>query len=169
MEKELQIRPESVALVEYLDPHRDYGELTYQDICDGIMNGTIYAKPGGSDGVGQPVLRNASTGYSMAGSGKVPNSGVAKVDEEAKEIFKNRINLDINMLYDLIVANAKRGNVKAQMWLAEKATGKPTEERVASSAHEIATMMANMNRGPVTINMNNLDADERQRLFSIVD
>ena len=41
MEKELQIRPESVALVEYLDPHRDYGELTYQDICDGIMNGTI--------------------------------------------------------------------------------------------------------------------------------
>ena len=69
----------------------------------------------------------------MAGSGKVPNSGVAKVDEEAKEIFKNRINLDINMLDDLIVANAKRGNVKAQMWLAEKATGKPTEERVSSS------------------------------------
>lgn len=58
------------ALVAQLDPNRDYGDLSFADIKDGIARGAIEIEPGHL----LPVLKDAGTHKHIKGTGRPPGS-----------------------------------------------------------------------------------------------
>ena len=57
-------------LVSLLDPNRDYGERTFDEVKEGIARGLIVIEQGHS----LPVLRDAKTNRSIRGTGRPPGS-----------------------------------------------------------------------------------------------
>jgi hypothetical protein len=120
-EKELE------EMVSLLDPSRDYGTYRYDEIVEGIHDGTIRAFPGHP----VPILRK--NGISIKGSG-APLALVASSNKRpwVKE-FEDRGSADFATIYEALLQSALGGDVKAQMYFMDRMLGKPRETRESSS------------------------------------
>jgi len=112
-------------LIELLDPNRDYGERSYEQVCEQVRKGELTIKPPVYNNM--PVLRDPSAnGRLVRGSGRSHVSEVER-DIQTKGRFLARAQEDFDAVYESLVDSATRGDVRAQKVFMEMFVGRPKE------------------------------------------
>ena len=125
---------------------RDYG-IPLSDVCDAIHSGVLVMSPGHP----VPVIKYINSGRTHNGTGKAYDSGHSGKDSLVERL-KTRGNEDAELVYEWILDSAANGNSKAQIWLLEKFSGKPVEERVRKDPTAMAALVASL-REPTLIHV----------------
>lgn len=108
-------------LVALLDPHRDYGERTFEQIKEGIARGLILIEPGHTI----PVLRDPATHRSIKGTGRPPGVGDVKV---SRAYIERRFSNNKKAIWDALYKGAVTdGDPRWGKLLLEYGLGKPVE------------------------------------------
>jgi hypothetical protein len=109
-------------LIAQLDPERGYGDLTFEQVVEGVQSGAILIEPGSR----LPVLRNRATGHPLKGSGQPPQTGVS-VQQAALREFRERAQDDLPEAYDLLVQGMRSGDPRFHKIYFENLLGKMGE------------------------------------------
>ena len=129
----------STELIEQLDPDRDYGERSYNEVVEGVQRGELRLLPGRN----LPVLRDAATNHAVKGTGQ-PLDG--DVERWSRRHFNERAAEDFDDVYDAMVRSAKQGDVRAQKLFMEMFLGRPREAREVSSTPLMGLFMEWLSR-----------------------
>tara|TARA_R100000808_G_scaffold13830_1_gene33187 strand:+ start:2922 stop:3416 length:495 start_codon:yes stop_codon:yes gene_type:complete len=130
---------ETEDLIALLDPNRDYGDRSYEEIVAGCRDGSIHIGPG----TPTPILRHVGRGVSVKGTGAplaVKNQGREK--KAWVTIFEDRGANDVDAVYDALIASAVGGDVKAQQYYFDRMFGKPRESRDTQNESQLASFFA---------------------------
>lgn len=68
MTAEVEKRPSQDELIARLDPERDYGERTFEQVINQVGDGRLFLEPGAN----LPVIKDTASGRMVRGSGRVP-------------------------------------------------------------------------------------------------
>ena len=116
----------SEELIERLDPNRDYGVRTYEDVVREVRAGTLSLHEGATV---LPVIRDKTMNNVIT-----KGSGVTRVREKAdnprvqtKAVFLERAHGDFESVYSAMVESAVKGDVRAQKLFMELYVGRPRE------------------------------------------
>tara|TARA_B100001123_G_scaffold403419_1_gene491900 strand:- start:117 stop:578 length:462 start_codon:yes stop_codon:yes gene_type:complete len=117
-------------LIELLDPNRDYGERTYDEVVGGIRAGKIRILP--PSGSKHPILRNTDVPSGIhpiiKGSGRVTTvEANTKNPPATKARFMARAVDDFDSVYESMIESATQGDVRAQKLFMEMFVGRPKE------------------------------------------
>jgi len=119
-----QLPPARETLIAALDPKRDYGERTYDDVLTGIRAGAILIEPGQS----LPVLVEARMHRAIKGSGQPPQDGVS-VQQQIIRKFRELAIDDAPEAYALTIKGMRDGDPRwGKIWW-ELAGGKMGEAK----------------------------------------
>ena len=130
---------ETEDLIALLDPAKDYGDRSYEEIVSGCRDGSIHIEPGHPT----PILRHVGRGVSIKGTGApltVKNQGGEK--KSWVTIFEDRGATDVDAVYDALIASATGGDVKAQQYYFDRMLGKPRESRDTQNDSQLASFFA---------------------------
>ena len=111
-------------LVNQLDPERNYGDLTFEQVVSGVQNGAILIEPGSR----LPVLRSATTGLAIKGTGRPPQTGVSAQQAALRE-FRERAVDDLPEAYELLLQGMRAGDPRFHKIYFENLMGKMGETR----------------------------------------
>ena len=117
------------ALIAELDPDRDYGERTYNDIVTDVRAGYISISPGHPS----PILRDVGRGVTLKGTGRPLTTGTTRKTFISK--FEERAEVEFDAAFEAFMQKVMHGDVKAQMYFFDRVLGKPRESR-QSAAHD---------------------------------
>lgn len=123
-------------LVDYLDPTRNYGDYTFEQIVEGIKDGSVLIEPG----MRLPVLRSKKTGLPMKGTGQAPNNGVS-VQQAALREFRERAIDDLPEAYAMLWEGMKSGDSRFHKLYWENLVGKVGEVRGGDAMAEAFTAL----------------------------
>lgn len=112
------------SLLDLLDPGRDYGDRSFEQVVDGIKSGEIVIESGWR----LPVLRDAKTNRAIKGTGRPPTAGVS-VQQAALREFRERAIEDLPEAYDILFAGMKAGDPRWGKIYWEITVGKMGEMR----------------------------------------
>jgi hypothetical protein len=117
-------------LVSQLSQDRDYGPRTYEEVVEGVREGSINATPG------HPVPLLRVNNRSIKGSGAPLALIEASKNTNHKRPwmaeFEERGTTDFDAIYEALVESALGGDVKAQMYFLDRMLGKPRDSRPTS-------------------------------------
>ena len=122
-------------MVALLDPDRDYGERTFDDVVKGVRDGSISASPGHP----VPMLRVGA--MSVKGSGAPVALVNAPKQRPWLAQFEERASTDFDAVYESLLASALDGEVKAQMYFLDRLLGKPRESRDAGNSEMLSAFI----------------------------
>ncbi len=125
-------------LVELLDPERDYGERSYEQVVTEVESGALVVIPNGGR---HPVIRQKDGGFVIKGSGRVNSTGIEHGMRETKRQFMERAAGDFDAVYESMITSATKGDVRAQKLFMELYVGRPTEA-TDSMNKELAKIVA---------------------------
>ena len=111
-------------LIASLDPDRNYGDLTFEQVVSGIQSGTILISPGSR----LPLLKSAETGRPIKGSGQPPQTGVS-VQQAALREFRERAIDDLPEAYELLMQGMREGDPRFHKLFFENLLGKMGETK----------------------------------------
>ena len=111
-------------LVSQLDPERGYGDLSFEQVVTGIRDGAILIEPGQR----LPVLRSATTGRPLKGSGQPPQTGVS-ITQAALREFRERAIEDLPAAYELLWKGMAAGDPRYDKIYWENLMGKMGETK----------------------------------------
>tara|TARA_R110002020_G_scaffold90405_4_gene220110 strand:- start:803 stop:1300 length:498 start_codon:yes stop_codon:yes gene_type:complete len=116
-------------LIDKLDPNVDYGERSYEQVCDQIRNGTLTIKPIVYD---RPIIRDpALNGRLVRGSGRLHSATLSAEKIETISRFLTRAAEDFDSVYEALTeAAVTKGDVRAQKVFMEMFIGRPKESTV---------------------------------------
>lgn len=116
-------------LIAQLDPHVDYGERSYEQVCEQVRRSELIIKPIVYD---RPVLRDpANRSRLVRGSGRSHTSVKSAEKIETMGRFLARAQEDFDAVYEsLIEAAILKGDVRAQKVFMEMFIGRPKESTV---------------------------------------
>jgi len=127
------------ALIEKLDPTRDYGDRSYKEVVDSVREGRLSIFPG----TPTPILRDVGRGVTVKGTGAP--LVVKQTDTRKKawaSIFEERGPSDADAVYDSLINSAMTGDTKAQIYFFDRLFGKPRESRDTQNADVLANFFA---------------------------
>lgn len=117
-------------LLEALDPNRDYGDRTFEEVVEQVQAGALILLPG----IGNPVIKDVATGKTVKGTGKV----IAGEDSDKRRViqskFLERAEADFDEVYASIMESVNKGDVRAMKLWVETVIGKPGEMRPTGGA-----------------------------------
>ena len=122
-------------MVALLDPDRDYGERTFDDVVKGVRDGSISASPG------HPVPLLRVDGISVKGSGAPLALVNAPKQRPWLAKFEERASTDFDAVYQSLLTSAINGEVKAQMYFLDRLLGKPRESRDAGNSEMLSAFI----------------------------
>lgn len=109
------------SLVALLDPNRDYGERTFEQVKDEIARGVLVIEPGHT----LPVIREAATHRSIKGTGRPPGIGDVKV---SRAYIERKFGANKKAIWNAIYKGAvEQGDPRWGKLLLEYGLGKPVE------------------------------------------
>ena len=117
-------------LTRQLDPDRDYGHRSFEEVVAGVHKGTLLLE----EGLVVPVIRDATTGQVVKGTGQ----SIAEVDNiEGKRAWSHRFQQlgrhSFDELYEQLIDLCRSGNFKALEYFFNRMSGKPSELRTEGS------------------------------------
>ena len=119
-------------LIYTLDPTRDYGDRSYDQVVTEIESGALMVIPSAKGG--QPIIRQKVGGFLIKGSGRTNDSNIERGMKETKRLFMARAADDFDSVYESVVTSANKGDVRAQKLFMELYVGRPKE--VSEGANE---------------------------------
>lgn len=120
----LPVDPETQKFIEKLDPSRDYGELSFDDVVRGIRTGAITA----SEGNHLPQLKDSTTGRAIKGTG-APPQGAAPIQQIAINDFRKMAFDDLEFAYGTLINGMRKGDPRYDKIFWELLVGKQGELR----------------------------------------
>jgi len=108
-------------LIAMLDPGRDYGERSYEQVIEEIEEGKLAIL----EGVRLPVVRSTETNLTVKGSGAYPGTG-NRADWMKKEFEAYALD-DFREWYDALKKAGMSGDVRAMKIYFEQTLGRPKE------------------------------------------
>jgi hypothetical protein len=130
---------DSDELVRSLDPRRDYGERSYDEIVADVRAGRLRLEPGRST---LPVIRDPATNRPVKGTGQPPVPDGTEFPRRGRGRFNERAAADFDAVYDALVHAATRGDVRAQKLFVETFLGRPREAAVGAEDRTIELLLA---------------------------
>jgi hypothetical protein len=125
--------------IESLDPTRDYGNRSYEQVVTEVESGALMVIPNSKGG--HPILRQKEGGFLIKGSGRANNTGVEHGLKETKRQFMERAAGDFDSVYESVIKSATKGDVRAQKLFMELYVGRPTEA-IDGMNKEVARVLA---------------------------
>jgi hypothetical protein len=122
-------------MVAMLDPDRDYGERTFDDVVKAVRDGSISASPGHP----VPMLRIGA--MSVKGSGAPVALANATKQRPWLAKFEERASTDFDAVYESLLTSAINGEVKAQMYFLDRLLGKPRETRDGGNSEMLSAFI----------------------------
>lgn len=116
------------SLIDKLDPHRDYGERTYEEVLSGIRSGAIIIREGNN----LPQLVDAATGRAIKGTGVPVNNG-ENPQRVAMARFRRMAQDDLDEAYAELRAGMKAGDPRCMKIYWELLIGRPGEAKGENS------------------------------------
>ena len=108
-------------LIDRLDPARNYGPRTYEQVKSEVSRGLLVLEPGHS----VPVIRDAASHKSVKGTGRPPGSSDTKV---SRAYIERRFGNNKKAIWDAIFKGAvEEGDPRWGKLLLEYGLGKPME------------------------------------------
>ncbi len=108
-------------LIATLDPEREYGDLSYDEVVAAIQEGEIKIRPG----IRLPVLRD-DRGRAIKGTGHDPLTGEDPHEWTVKR-FRARFVEDFDRIYAAAVKAAEGGEPRAMKLLMDHGLGRPKD------------------------------------------
>jgi hypothetical protein len=99
---------DSDELVRSLDPRRDYGERSYDEIVAEVRTGRLPLEPGRSS---LPVIRDPATNRPVKGTGQPRVPDDQELARWGRRRFNERAAADFDAVYEALLEAAKRGDV----------------------------------------------------------
>ena len=133
----------SPELVSLLDPDRDYGDKTFEEVKEGIARGLIVIEPGHS----LPVLRDPTTNRAIKGTGRPPGSAAQEwsrtfvrefVAGDDSGTHEPRIAVLMQSAFDAVVT---RGDMKALELLLKYGIGDHREMGSDAGSRAVDALM----------------------------
>jgi len=118
------IDAETKALVDLLDPERDYGDRHFNEVLDGIYNGTLRIEPGNN----LPMLKEVANGKTIKGTGRPPIKEKSH-QQTAIDEFRSYALDDLPSAYLSLKKGMERGDPRYDKIFWELAVGKVGELR----------------------------------------
>ena len=126
-------------LIRLLDPHRDYGPRSFDDVVADVRAGRLRLEPGRG---ALPVIRDPSTGHPARGTGQPPASQEAEVQRWSRRRFNERAAADLDAVYDALIAAATHGDMRAAKLFFEVLLGRPREALAAADDRTLEVLLA---------------------------
>lgn len=121
-------------LIAKLDPTRDYGPRTFEQVKEGITRGALLVE----NGPNLPILKDAATGLVVKGSGR-PLSSPA---EWSRQFLKERFAGDAEALYEAAKnAVLLKGDMKALELLLKYGVGDHREQGSDAGSRAVDALM----------------------------
>lgn len=115
----------SLGLLPELDPQRNYGKRTYEEVVQEVGEGRLRLFAGAT----LPVIVQTDNGQSVTGTGQ-PLQGEQPAEHRTRESFQIRSETDLPVVYDAILhAIVEKHDPRAMKIWMEYAIGKPPESR----------------------------------------
>lgn len=113
----------SEELIQQLDPQRDYGVRTYEDVVREVREGQLFLKEGPTH---QPVISD-TRGIRVKGTGTAVIQQPSEPRVHTKAVFLERAHSDFEKVYESMIESAVKGDVRAQKLFMELYVGRPKE------------------------------------------
>jgi|TARA_R100000808_G_scaffold644_2_gene3280 hypothetical protein len=113
----------SEELIQQLDPKRDYGVRTYEDVVREVREGKLILKEGPTH---QPLI-NDTRGLAVKGTGTWKIQQPSEPRIHTKAVFLERAHSDFEAVYGAMIESAVKGDVRAQKLFMELYVGRPKE------------------------------------------
>ena len=134
-------------LIAALDPKRNYGELSYEALVEGVRAGWINlleVEPGK-----QPFITNALTGHVMKGTASRHPAAFVKPGMGNKRMFLQRAVTDFDRMYEALVELAVNGqDPRAMKIWWEHFLGQPARSIGDGASQEVVEIMRALATGP---------------------
>jgi hypothetical protein len=130
---------DSEELIGSLDPRRDYGDRTYEEVVAHVRAGQLRLEPGRST---LPVIRDPATNRPVKGTGQPPVPDDAEFPRWGRRRFNERAAADFDAVYEALVQAATRGDVRAQKLFVETFLGRPREAVVPADDRTLELLLA---------------------------
>lgn len=114
---------DKAALIEQLDPKADYGERTYEQVRDGVINGDITILPG----IARPVLKDPTNGLTIKGTGKPIPGAEANKRQRLQARLLDAADEDFDEVYRALMDAIRDGDVRAMKLWMESVIGRAPE------------------------------------------
>lgn len=124
-------------LLAALDPERNYGPRTYQQVVDAVRRGELTLMAGQN----LPVIKDVSTGKMVAGSGQLPQTGVSN-QQRALHRFRQLALDDVDDAYGELRTGMKAGDPRFHKIYWENLVGKMGEARGGEAMAEAVKALA---------------------------
>ena len=112
-------------LIDQLDPHRDYGDRSFEEVVAGVQQCRLRLEPGQGR---LPVIRDLSTGLPANGGGQPPLPDGTDLTRWGRKRFNERAVDDFDAVYDsLIEACTDKHDPRAFKLFLETFLGRPQE------------------------------------------
>jgi hypothetical protein len=130
---------DSEELIGSLDPRRDYGERSYDEVVAEVRAGRLRLEAGRSS---LPVIRDPATNRPVKGPGQPRLPDDQELARGGRRRFNERAAADFDAVYDALLEAAKRGDVRAQKLFVETFLGRPREALVANDDRTVELLLA---------------------------
>lgn len=128
-------------LIAALDPLRNYGPRTYEEVVAQVRAGEIEIRVGKR----VPVLLSAKTHMHVHGSGIALDQGSRVLSAASREYIRTRFNEDVEAWYEaLYIAGVKNMDVKAMKLAFEFGAERPVEGKDQGGAASVMMRMLEM-------------------------
>lgn len=116
------VRADTEELIALLDPERDYGDLSFEQVVERVRAGDLLLSPG----YNLPIIRDRGTNHTVRGTGAPIGVGSSPQQAIAAE-FRHRAVDDFDFAYRNLLDGMKRGDPRYDKIFWEYAAGKAAE------------------------------------------
>lgn len=109
-------------LVSQLDPNRDYGSRTYEQVVAEVESGALILAPGKT----LPVIRDAKTNHAVSGTGRPPGKPASVF---SRAFIQKQFAKNAKEMWDAAFKYALEGDARYAKLLFEYGMGAPQQAR----------------------------------------